>query len=111
MTGGRAVVLGDPGPWICAGMTGGRIYQCMYPEYGFDTKALERRVARSANVEIAALDDNGVADVENLLGMYIQELKGSFQDAEAAEVEEILMQAADRFVVIVPKAVKPLSAE
>jgi glutamate synthase (NADPH/NADH) large chain len=32
MTGGRVVVLGDPGPWICAGMTGGRIYQCLYPD-------------------------------------------------------------------------------
>jgi hypothetical protein len=49
--------------------------------------------------------------VEDLLTMYIQELRGSFQDAEAAEVEEILTQAADRFCVIVPKAVRPLSAE
>ena len=23
---GRAVVLGDPGPWLCAGQTGGRVY-------------------------------------------------------------------------------------
>src|SRR5699024_4029249 len=23
MTGGRALVLGDPGPWLCSGMTGG----------------------------------------------------------------------------------------
>ena len=26
MTNGRALVLGDPGPWICAGMTGGVVY-------------------------------------------------------------------------------------
>ena len=26
MTAGRAVVLGDPGPWFCAGQTGGRVY-------------------------------------------------------------------------------------
>ena len=26
MTSGRAVVLGDLGPWACAGMTGGRVY-------------------------------------------------------------------------------------
>ena len=26
MTNGRAVVLGDPGPWFCAGQTGGRVY-------------------------------------------------------------------------------------
>jgi hypothetical protein len=70
-----------------------------------------RRLARSANVTVTALDDDGLADVEDLLTMYIQELRGSFQDAEAAEVEEILTQAADRFCVIVPKAVRPLSAE
>src|SRR6185312_15196011 len=26
MTSGRAIVLGDLGPWACAGMTGGRVY-------------------------------------------------------------------------------------
>ena len=26
MTAGRVIVLGDPGPWICAGMTGGVLY-------------------------------------------------------------------------------------
>jgi len=39
MTGGRVVVLGDPGPWICAGMTGGVIYQCLYPELNFKRKS------------------------------------------------------------------------
>ena len=38
MTGGRAVVLGDPGPWACAGMTGGRIYMRHWEEMGLDQR-------------------------------------------------------------------------
>ena len=34
MTNGRGLVLGDPGPWICAGMTGGAIYIRHQPEMG-----------------------------------------------------------------------------
>ena len=39
MTNGRAVVLGDPGPWLCAGMTGGVVYQRLVPEMGLDRAA------------------------------------------------------------------------
>lgn len=110
MTGGRAVVLGDPGPWICAGMTGGVIYQCLYPEYGFDRGALERRLARGANVSIRAIAKQGLADVEELLTRYIDELKRSLQADEADAVSDILAQARKRFVMVVPKALKPPSA-
>ena len=34
MTNGRGLVLGDPGPWICAGMTGGVVYVRHQPEMG-----------------------------------------------------------------------------
>ncbi len=63
MTGGRAVVLGDPGPWICAGMTGGVIYQCLYPEYGFDADSVKRRLARGANVNLKAIDREGLTRI------------------------------------------------
>ena len=36
MTSGRAVVLGDIGPWACAGMTGGRVYVRVNPEWNLD---------------------------------------------------------------------------
>ena len=61
MTGGRAVVLGDPGPWICAGMTGGVIFQCLYPEHGFGRENLQRRFARGAHVVIRGLEETGLA--------------------------------------------------
>ena len=45
MTAGRVLVLGDPGPWICAGMTGGSLYLRLQPEKNFDREAIRRRVA------------------------------------------------------------------
>ena len=111
MTGGRVVVLGDPGPWICAGMTGGSIYQCLYPEYGFDRKALARRLARGANVKIAAISSTGLDDVNALLGTYIDELKKGFQDDEASAVAAIMHSAENRFVMIIPRPLRPASAE
>ncbi len=110
MTGGRAVVLGDPGPWICAGMTGGVIYQCLYPEYSFTKDSVKRRLARGANVSIKSLDDQGLRDVEELLGKYMDALKRTYQDGEAKEVEALLNQAKERFIMIVPKPVRPPSA-
>ena len=111
MTGGRAVVLGDPGPWICAGMTGGVIYQCLYPEYGFDRKSLERRLSRSAGVTISRVSKEGIDDLQELLGRYIAELERTFQLEEARAVTEILRESAGRFLMIRPRALRPVSAE
>ena len=68
MTAGRAVVLGDVGPWACAGQTGGRVYLRMNEEWGLDRDALERRLGKGAKVRSAELDAEGVADVQELLG-------------------------------------------
>lgn len=111
MTGGRAVVLGDPGPWICAGMTGGVIYQCLSLDLGFDRHAVERRLARGANVMLKAVDPTGLRDIEELLKRYIEELEKNFQDAEATAVRDILGTAEQRFIAIIPKPMKPPSAE
>ena len=107
MTGGRAVVLGDPGPWICAGMTGGVIHQCLWPEFGFDRKAVRRRLARYAEVDILALDEAGRADLDELLGLYARHLRMSFQGLEAEVVESVLADAARRFVMLKPRALPP----
>jgi len=111
MTGGRAVVLGDPGPWICAGMTGGVIYQCLYPEFGFDRDSLKRRLARASEVKIRKLSREGLTDVRRMLTRYIAELKISFQNGEAEEVSLLLEDARRRFVMIVPAVQRPPSAE
>ena len=41
MTNGRALVLGDPGPWICAGMTGGVVYLRRDSNLGLTEQALK----------------------------------------------------------------------
>ncbi len=110
MTGGRAVVLGDPGPWMCAGMTGGIIYQCLYPEFNFDVSSIKRRLARGAIVKIEKLTKEGIRDIEELLGLYIEELRSTFQMEEAEAVEEIMKNAGERFIMVVPKGFRPKSA-
>lgn len=111
MTGGRAVVLGDPGPWICAGMTGGVVYQCLYPEYGFTVESLKRRVAKGADVTVKTIDSKGLADINELLGLYITKLKETLQEEEAEVVAGILKDAKNRFVMISPRAIKPMPAQ
>ena len=59
MTSGRAVVLGDIGPWACAGQTGGRVYMRVNEEWGLDREALERRLGKGAKVALRELDDRG----------------------------------------------------
>jgi glutamate synthase (NADPH/NADH) large chain len=102
MTAGRAVVLGDPGPWICAGMTGGVVYVKLASEKGFDEAALRRRLAKSAKVSIQPVNDNDVRNIHELLSAYADELERSGQWQEAHRVRN-LMDDADRwFVKIVP---------
>jgi len=111
MTGGRAVVLGDPGPWICSGMTGGVVYQCLYPEYGFSQDSISRRLAHGAHVTIAPISRQGVKDVEELLTPYIRELENSLQVEEAEKVTGLLEQASSRFISIIPRPLRVRSAE
>ena len=75
MTDGRAVVLGDPGPWSCAGQTGGRVYMRVNEDWGLDREALERRLGKGAKVALEELDAEGVLDVQELLGHYAEELR------------------------------------
>lgn len=102
MTGGRAVVLGDPGPWICAGMTGGVVYQCLYPEHGFGRENLKRRFARGAHVVVRGLDGDDADQIRELLGKYVRSLRQSFQHDEADQVQTLADEAETRFVKVVP---------
>jgi glutamate synthase (NADPH/NADH) large chain len=111
MTGGKVVVLGDPGPWLCAGMTGGVIYQCLYPEFGFDRDAVRRRLASSAKVRIRKVSGKGLADISRLLEHYIARLDESQQGDEAEAVAVLLREADRRFVMLTPEPLRPVSAE
>ena len=103
MTAGRVVVLGDPGPWICSGMTGGVVYCHLDLEMGLDREALRRRMARGAGVEIRDLEEDDVRQLEELLLQYHRELLHSHQEEEADWLEGVISHCRTAFVKIVPE--------
>jgi glutamate synthase (NADPH/NADH) large chain len=102
MTNGRGLVLGDPGPWICAGMTGGVVYLRHEPELGLTIEALQRRIAKGAKVSISSLTNKGIADVKELLGQYIESLTMTGQSEEADSLAALLEKPEDHFVQVIP---------
>ncbi len=104
MTSGRAVVLGDVGPWACAGQTGGRVYLRVNEEWGLDRAALERRMGAGAKVSLEELDADGIADVQELLGHYCDELDRSEQPKEAKRIRRIAAEATKHFLMSVPQS-------
>jgi glutamate synthase (NADPH) large chain len=105
MTSGRAVVLGDLGPWACAGMTGGRVY-VRHNAFGIDREAIEARLGEGAKVELKELDSEGRLDVEDLLSHYCEELRATSQDEEAERIAGLAGDAAANFLMIVPHRVQ-----
>jgi glutamate synthase (NADPH/NADH) large chain len=102
MTRGRAVVLGDPGPWICSGMTGGRVYLRHWPEMGLTPEAMQRRLAKGAKVVIQKLDERGVADVRELMGVYLAALTQAERHDKVERLERLLLDPAAHFRMVVP---------
>jgi glutamate synthase (NADPH) large chain len=102
MTNGRGLVLGDPGPWICAGMTGGVIYIRHQPEVGLTMEAIQRRIAKGAKVSIESLSEKGKTDVGELLGQYAEILKLNGQEEEGESISLLLNHPEEHFVQIVP---------
>ncbi|WP_026693437.1 glutamate synthase-related protein [Peribacillus kribbensis] len=102
MTNGRALVLGDPGPWICAGMTGGSVFLRVQPEMGLTRQALEKRIASGAKVSMDTLSEQGKNDVKELLGQYIALLAQQEQYREAEELKSLLDAPEKNFIQIQP---------
>jgi glutamate synthase (NADPH/NADH) large chain len=105
MTSGRAVVLGDLGPWACAGMTGGRVY-VRHNTFGIDRAAIERRLGEGAKVELKELDAEGRLDVEDLLSRYAEELRATGQDEEAERMLSLASGGGENFLMVVPHKVQ-----
>jgi len=106
MTSGRAVVLGDIGPWACAGMTGGRVYVRINDEWNLDRVAIERRLGEGAKVKLEELDAEGQLDLEDLLGHYANELRATDQAEEADRVLGLVADAKSNFLMIIPEKVQ-----
>jgi glutamate synthase (NADPH/NADH) large chain len=106
MTSGRAAVLGDIGPWACAGMTGGRVYVRLNEQWNLDRAAIERRLGEGAKVTLEELDTEGQLDVEDLLGHYANELRATDQEEEADRVQALAADAKRNFLMIIPEKVQ-----
>jgi glutamate synthase (NADPH) large chain len=102
MTSGRVVVLGDPGPWICAGMTGGVLYLRLQPHLNFDQAAIQRRLAKGAKVVVQEVGENDFKNLRELLTVYADELKQNHQGEEAQKVLNLLVDWKNTFVRVVP---------
>ncbi len=100
MTSGRVVILGDPGPWMCAGMSGGVVYQRIQPSMNLTVEAVRRRLAEGVMVDIFPLDDKGVDDLRELLTYYIQTLEMNNQPQAVGHLYEVVARPQDHFVKI-----------
>ncbi|MEL6270225.1 MAG: glutamate synthase, partial [Chloroflexota bacterium] len=103
MTSGRVLVMGDPGPWMCAGMTGGVVYQRIQPEMGLTVDAVRRRLAKGSPVEIYQLDEQGVADVREMLKRYIQTLEVNNQAEAVQHLYALLPTPHEHFAMLKPR--------
>jgi glutamate synthase (NADPH/NADH) large chain len=106
MTSGRVLILGDPGPWMCAGMSGGVVYQRIQPEMRLTVETIRRRLAKGVMVDIFPLDDQGMDDIRDLLGFYIHTLEQNNQAEEVAHLHALLTHPQNHFIKIAtPKRV------
>jgi glutamate synthase (NADPH) large chain len=102
MTSGRGLVLGDPGPWLCSGMTGGVVYVLTDEALGLTKEAVSRRLAIGARVRVEPVDASDEGNLLELLGHYRQALVEGEQFAEADDVSALEVSWQSRFVRVVP---------
>ena len=104
MTSGRVLILGDPGPYVFSGMTGGVVYQLLTPEMGFTLDMLKSRFGRGANVQALPIEKVDVLDIQELLGQYGQALTQTNQPETAEKIAQLGMQPVvlTRFVKVIP---------
>ncbi|WP_102028925.1 glutamate synthase-related protein [Salirhabdus sp. Marseille-P4669] len=106
MTNGRGLVLGDPGPWACAGMTGGVVYLRHQPEMGLTKEVLEQRMAKGAKVKLDSLSEQGIKDVKEMLSTYIEVVQETGQYEEVAALKALLANPKDHFIQVVPEKIQ-----
>ena len=102
MTSGRVIVLGDPGPWMCAGMTGGVLYLRLQPHLNFDQAAIQRRLGKGAKVVVQEVGETDLKNLRELLTIYAEELKQNHQIEEAQKILNLLVDWKNTFIRVVP---------
>ena len=102
MTAGTAVVIGDPGRWICSGMSGGNVFVRVDPRRGIDADGIRSRLAKGAKVHIGVPRETDLPILRDLLGGYGRALLGSGQDDLARAVRALAENATAAFLAIRP---------
>lgn len=102
MTSGRGLVLGDPGPWLCSGMTGGVVYLKLDETMGLDEDALRRRLAKGAEVRLVPVDGSDEENLRELLSKYIAQLETNEQKQEIEFVRRLMRDWQSSFVKALP---------
>ena len=106
MTSGRAVVLGDIGPWACAGMTGGRVYVRQNPDWNLDREAISAPPRRGRQGQPRRPRRRGDARPRGPARPLRGELRATDQAEEAERVLGLAAQAAEHFLMIIPEKVQ-----
>ncbi len=102
MTRGEALVLGDPGPWLAAGMTGGVIYLRQHPEVGLTRAFLASRLSSAARVRVQSLGWQDAPVIEELLREAQSALRASGEEERAVAVGKLKDNLLDNFLKVVP---------
>ncbi len=102
MTAGTAVVLGDPGRWICSGMSGGAVFVRLDEARGIDAEGIRARLAKGAKVHLGPPREAELPILHELLLGYGRALIGSGQDDEARAVRSLAANATAAFLAIRP---------
>jgi glutamate synthase (NADPH/NADH) large chain len=102
MTAGTAVVLGDPGRWICSGMSGGIVFVRVDQARGIDADGVRSRLAKGAKVHLGAPREAELPALRDLLAGYRRALVGSGQDDDARAVRTFADAATTAFLAIRP---------
>jgi glutamate synthase (NADPH) large chain len=104
MTAGTAVVLGDPGRWICSGMSGGVVFVRIDATRDVDRDGIRRRLAKGAKVQVGVPHDDELPALRDLLAGYGRALLGSGQDDAARRVRALANDLPATFIAIRPGA-------
>jgi glutamate synthase (NADPH/NADH) large chain len=102
MTAGTAVVLGDPGRWICSGMSGGMVFVRVDLARGIDADGIRSRLAKGAKVHVGVPRETELPALRDLLAGYGRALLGSGQDGTARTVRALAEDATAAFLAIRP---------
>ncbi|MBX5467709.1 MAG: glutamate synthase [Firmicutes bacterium] len=106
MTRGVGIILGDPGPWLCAGMTGGVLYLELDPDRGLTLSVLQDRLATNAKIQWRPLEAPDIATVRRLLGLAQERTRETASPALQAKLARLLEDPARWMIKAVPEGMQ-----